>query len=168
MRRLVWRWREVDLGWTVLQIDINATHNCCSPTCGLGEEEDSIASPGAGDVGNLLNPWWGLWRQQGFAGGLPYNKLTDDRRTKNLKGDDVCLFQYENKVKSMLCCVQEVKEMEDGLCRTVTIVYRVRSRVSFLRAAMDVATQRLKLLVPSEKVTGEAEEVMEDEAWTEG
>ena len=58
--------------------------------------------------------------------------------------------------------------MEDGLCRTVTIVYRVRSRVSFLRAAMDVATQRLKLLVPSEKVTGEAEEVMEDEAWTEG
>ena len=170
MRRLVWRWREVALGWTVLQIDINATHNCCSPTCGLGEEEDSIASPGAGDVGNLLNPWWGLWRQQGFAGGLPYNKLTDDRRTKNLKGDDVCLFQYENKVKSMLCCVQEVKEMEDGLCRTVTIVYKVRRRVSFplVLVTMDVAIQRLVLLVPGEKVTGEAEEVMEYEAWNEG
>ena len=168
MRRLVWRWREVDQGWTVLEIDLNATHNCCEPTCGLGEEEDSKAIPGAGDLGNLLNPWWALWRQQGLPSLLPYNKLKEERRTKNLKEDDVCVFQYENKVKSMLCCVKEVEETVDGLGRTATIDYKVRCRDSFTRATPDVAIQKLMVLVPGEKVTGEAEEVMEYEAWNEG
>ena len=168
MRRLVWRWREVDQGWTVLEIDLNATHNCCAPTCGLGEEEDFKASLGAGDVGNLLIPWWARWRQQGLPSLLPYNKLKEERRTKNLKEDDVCVFQCENKVKSMLCCVKEVEETVDGLGRTATIGYKVRCRDSFTRATPDVAIQKLMLLVPGEKVTGEAQEMMEYEAWTEG
>ena len=40
--------------------------------------------------------------------------------------------------------------------------------VSMPLTTMDVAIQRLVLLVPSEKVTGEAEEVKDDEAWMEG
>ena len=97
---------------------------------------------------------WSEGDQQGFASLLPYNK--DNRRNKNLKEDGVCLFQYENKVKITLCRGKEVKESEDRLSRTSTIVYKARSRVSFPRATMDVAIQRLVL---SEKVTGEDEEV---------
>ena len=107
---------------------------------------------------------------------LPYNKLKDGQRHKNLKEGDVCLLQYENKIKNTyrLCRVKEVKVSEDGLVRTVTIVYRAKKKgkllpyVSVPLTTMDVAIQRLVLLVPSEKVTGETVEVMEDEAWTEG
>ena len=40
--------------------------------------------------------------------------------------------------------------------------------VSVPLTTMDVAIQKLVLLVPSKKVTGEAGEVKEDEAWMEG
>ena len=63
----------------------------------------------------------------------------------------------------------KVKESEDGLVRTVTIAYRARKKgkllpyVSVPLTSMDVAIQRLVLLVPSE-----ADEAMEDEAWNQG
>ena len=59
---------------------------------------------------------------------------------------------------------------EDGLVRTATIVYRAKRKgkvlpyVSVPLTTMDVAIQRLVLLVPSEKVAAEEDE----EAWIEG
>ena len=84
----------------------------------------------------------------------------------------MCLLLYENKVKNTyrLCRVQEVKVSEDGLVRTATIVYRAKRKgkvlpyVSVPLTTMDVAIQRLVLLVPSEKVAAEEDE----EAWIEG
>ena len=160
---------------TVNQLLLGRTST--SPPCDdaeMGEEGDFRAS--SDHVDNLLNTWWALWKQQGFASLLPYNRLKDERRHKNLKEGDVCLLQYENKVKNTyrLCRVKEVKESEEGLVRTVTIVYRAKRKgkllpyVSVPLTTMDVAIQRLVLLVPSEKVTGEAEKVEEDEAWNEG
>ena len=160
---------------TVNQLLLGRTST--SPPCEgevMGEEGDFRAS--SGYVDNLLNTWWSLWKQQGFASLLPYNRLKDERRHKNLREGDVCLLQYENKVKNTyrLCRIKEVKVSEDGLVRTVTVGYRAKRKgkllpyVSVPLTTMDVAIQRLVLLVPSEKVTGEAEEVKEDEAWMEG
>ena len=104
-----------------------------------------------GFVTNFLNTWWSLWKQQGFASLLPYYKLRDERRHKNLREGDVCLLLYENKVKNTyrLCRVQEVKVSEDGLVRTATIVYRAKRKgkvlpyVSVPLTTMDDAIQRL-------------------------
>ena len=160
---------------TVNQLLLGRTST--SPLCEgevMGEEGEFRAS--SGYVNNLLNTWWSLWKQQGFASLLPYNKLKDERRHKNLREGDVCLLQCENKVMNTyrLCRIKEVKVSEDGLVRTVTIGYRAKRKgkmlpyVSAPLTTMDVAIQRLVLLVPSEKVTGEAEEVKDDEAWKEG
>ena len=135
----------------------------------MGEEGDYMAS--SSHIDNLLNAWWSLWRQQGFASLLPYNKLKDQCRHKNFREGDICLLQYENKVKNTyrLCRVTKVKESKDGLMRTVKIKYRAKRKskllpnVSVLLTSMDVAIQRLVFVVPSE-----AGEVMEDEAWNQG
>ena len=160
---------------TVNQLLLGRTST--SPLCEgkvMGKEGEFRA--GSGYVDNLFNTWWSLWKQQGLASLLPYNKLKDERRHKNLREGDVYLLQYENKVKNTyrLCRIKEVKVSEDGLVRTVTIGYRAKRKgkllpyVSVPLTTMDVAIQRLVLLVPSEKVTGEAEEVKDDEAWKEG
>ena len=156
---------------TVNQLILGRTST--SPPCQdeeMGEEGEFRAS--SGFIDNLLNTWWSLWKQQGFASLLPYNRLKDEKRHKNLREGDVCLLQYENKVKNTyrLCRVKEVKVSEDGLVRTVTIVYRAKRKgkvlpyVSVPLTTMDVAIQRLVLLVPSEKVAAEEEE----EAWLDG
>ena len=84
----------------------------------LGEEGEFRAS--SGYVDNPLNTWWSLWKQQGFASLLSYNKLEDEQRHKNLREGDVCLLQYENKVKNTyrLCRVKEVKGSEDVIVIT--------------------------------------------------
>ena len=117
-------------------------------------------------VDHLLDTWWSLWRQQGFASLLPYNKIKDGKRHINLQEGDVCLLQYENKVKNTyrLCRVIAVKKSEDGLVRTVTVAYKARrsgkllSHVSSPLTTMDVAIQRLVLLVPREKAADGVEE----------
>ena len=153
---------------TVNQLLLGRTST--SPLCEgkvMGKEGEFRA--GSGYVDNLFNTWWSLWKQQGLASLLPYNKLKDERRHKNLQEGDVCLLQCENKVKNTyrLCRIKEVKVSEDGLGRTVTIGYRAKRKgkllpyVSAPLTTMDVAIQRLVLLVPSEKVK-------DDEAWMEG
>ena len=158
---------------TVNQLLLGRTST--SPLCEqeegeMPDERDFMAS--SGFVNNVLNTWWSLWKQQGFASLLPYNKLKDGLRHKNLREGDVCLLQYENKVKNTyrLCRVKEVKVSEEGLVRTVTIAYRAKRKgkvlpyVAVPMTEMEVAVQRLVLLVPGEKVDAGEEE----EAWTEG
>ena len=92
------------------------------------EEEEEFRARFGFDA-NFFKTWWSLCKQQGFASLLMCNKLEEERRHKNLReGDDVFLLLYENKVKNTyrLCRVKEVKVSEDGLARTVTIVYKAK------------------------------------------
>ena len=83
-----------------------------------------------------------------------------------VKGD-VCLIKLETK-EARFCQVQMVKVPEDGLVRSVTTVYKVKLEVlpyvPVPLTEMEVAVQKLVLLVPGEKVAAGEEE----EAWAEG
>ena len=83
-----------------------------------------------------------------------------------VKGD-VCQIKLETK-DARFCQVQKVKVSEDGLVRSVTTVYRAKVEVlpyvPVPLTEMEVAVQKLVLLVPGEKVAAGEEE----EAWAEG
>ena len=151
---------------TVNQLLLGRTSTTSMEARELGEENEYKVS--SKHVDHLLDTWWSLWRQQGFASLLPYNKIKDGKRHTNLQEGDVCLLQYENKVKNTyrLCRVIAVKKSEDGLVRTVTVAYKARRtgkllpHVSSPLTTMDVAIQRLVLLVPKEKAADEVEEVL--------
>jgi hypothetical protein len=111
----------------------------------------------------LLDTWWSLWRQQGLPTLLPYYRHKEAKRHVNLKVGDICLVLYENKVKGTyrLCRILDVTKSEGGVVRTVLIGFRARRAPSGHRlsyAALDqleVAVQRLVLLVPSEEIEPE-------------
>jgi hypothetical protein len=121
-------------------------------------EEDFKACSAYHD--NLLDTWWALWRQQGFSSLLPYYRHKDAKRNTNLRTGDVCLLMYDNKIKNTyrLCRIAEVFESEDGLVRTVRVGYRERRAgaahvyKSTALTEMEVAVQRLVLLVPEEEL----------------
>jgi len=98
-------------------------------------------------------------KQQGFALLLLYPELKHAKRHQNLKVGDVCLVYYDNKVKETyrLCIVFETIASTDGIVRTVRIGFRPRRACgpgtyrSVPLDEMEVATQRLRLLVPKEE-----------------
>ncbi len=114
---------------------------------------------------HLLDTWWKLWKQQGFPTLLPYARLKDAQRHRNIEKGDICLVMYENQVKATyrLCRVLETVESKDDLVRTVKIGFRPRRAVTgkpaYERTALEeleVAVQRLVLLVPANEVGAEA------------
>ena len=129
--------------------------------------------PGVGDfkacsafANNLLDSWWSQWKQQGFTSLLPYPELKHAKRHQNLKVGDVCLLFYDNKVKGTyrLCVVLETTTSKDDIVRTVKVGFRPRRHCGpgpykgVRLYEMDVAVQRLVLLVPKE----DAGEVVQD------
>ena len=121
--------------------------------------------PGVGDfkacsafANNLLDSWWSQWKQQGFASLLPYPELKHAKRHQNLQVGDVCLLYYDNKVKGTyrLCVVLEITTSREDIVRTVKVGFRPRRHCgpgpykSVHLYEMDVAVQRLVLLVPRE------------------
>ena len=114
---------------------------------------------------HLLDTWWSCWKQQGFASLLPYPELKHAKRHLNLKVGDVCLVYYENKVKGTyrLCIVLETTVSRDGIVRTVRVGFRPRRACgpgayrSVPLDEMEVAIQRLVLLVAKEEASEEKE-----------
>ena len=73
---------------------------------------------------NLTQTWWNLWQEQVFPLLLPYSKLEDTQRHKNLQVGDVCLIRYETKVASTyrLCKIVRVFPSDGGVVRTVEVL----------------------------------------------
>ena len=108
---------------------------------------------------NLLDTWWSLWKQQGFPTLLPYQRHKDAKRHKDLKKGDVCLVMYESIV--------EIFQSVNNVVRTVRIGFRPRhvahnkgvyKHIAF--EEIDVAVQRLVLLVPAEELKPEQQDEM--------
>ena len=76
----------------------------------------------------LTQSWWKLWKERAFPTLLPYYRYKEAGRHKNLQPGDVCLIQYDNKIRATyrLCKVIEVKKSDDGCVRTVVVGYMPR------------------------------------------
>ena len=100
---------------------------------------------------DLLNLWWTLWKEQGFASLPPYGHLT--KRHTGLKVGDVCLFNHDNKVCGTyrLCRVLSTTISTGGLARKVKVGYRERGAGEKYKPLIEVEidVQRLVLLVPT-------------------
>ena len=61
---------------------------------------------------------------------IPYQRFKDAKRHKKLVSGDVCLLQYNGKVKHtyMLCIVVETFPSEENLVRTVNVGFRPRKQ----------------------------------------
>ena len=47
----------------------------------------------------LLSQWWNRWKVIGLPHMIPYQRFKDAKRHKNLVKGDVCLLQYDGKIK---------------------------------------------------------------------
>ena len=143
------------------------------------KEEGVVQRPEAEEGGlleeryeeNVIRPSMGT--HQGEKRSEKYEQRSPDVKVGEVvpvKGD-VRLIRLETK-EGRLSRVQEEKVSEDGLVRTMAIIYRVKRKlkvkvvpyVPVPLTGMEVAVQKLVLLVPGEKVAGGEKE----EAWAEG
>lgn len=113
-----------------------------------------------GYLQELTATWWNMWRVQALPTLLPYYRMEDAARHKNLRPGDVCMLLYENRVVShyQLVRVYKVKESEDSCVRTVTVVYLPQNQLNkrtydpTKMQEKEVAVQRLALIVPNEEI----------------
>ena len=61
---------------------------------------------------DLLNLWWKLWKEQGFAGLSPYGHLMEAKRLASFEARDVCILNYDKRVCGTyrLCRVLSTKD----------------------------------------------------------
>ena len=132
------------------------------------EEDEPSAVQLTGYVEELSTTWWNLYRAQGFSSLLPYQRLKDSKRHKNLQVGDICLLNYESKIrgKYRVCRVLKIKKSSDELVRTVTVGLRdrrktftdpknIRKYFPAPLAELQVGVGRLVLLVPVEEQSEE-------------
>ena len=75
---------------------------------------------------DLLNLWWNLWKEQGFASLPPYGHLTEAKRHTGLKIGDMCLLKQDNKVLGTyrLWLVLSAPFAADGWDTKIKVGYR--------------------------------------------
>ena len=73
--------------------------------------------------GELMKQWWSHWKVQGLLKMFPYQQYIDAKRHNNLVKGDMCLLQYNGKVKATyrLCIILEIILSEEGLVCTVRV-----------------------------------------------
>ena len=107
-----------------------------------------------------------MWQQQVMPSLLPYARYKETKRHRNLQVGDVCLLHRVNKIKGsfQLCRVVEIKVDEDNLVRTAQIELVIKEKKrsdrksllkdkSWKKTQMEIAVQRLVLILPSEEQT---------------
>ena len=97
---------------------------------------------------DLLNLWWKLWKEQGFASLPPYSHLKEANRHANLKvGDNKVCGTYR------LCQMLSTK---CGLVRKAKVGYKERLAGKKYKSKplteIEIDVQRLVLLVPTNEV----------------
>ena len=121
---------------------------------------------------DLLNLWWKLWKEQGFASLPPYSHLTEAKRLDSFEVGDVCLLNYDNKVCGTyrLCRVLSTKTTTGRLTRKIKVGYKERRAGRKYEhrplTEVEIDMQRLALLVPTNKMEQlrEPDELLKDNA----
>ena len=80
---------------------------------------------------DLLNLWWKLWKEEGFASLPPYGHLTEAKKRTGLEVGDVCLLNHNNRVCGTyrLCYVLSNTISTGSLGRKVKVGCRERRLV---------------------------------------
>ena len=110
----------------------------------------------------LLSQWWNRWKVVGLPPMIPYQrqKIKDAKRHKNLQVGDVCLLQYDRKIKHTyrLCIMLETFPSKGNIVCTVKVGFRPRRQcrtTSYKPVQLDelvVGVPRLVLIVPQEEM----------------
>ena len=108
----------------------------------------------------MLALWWNRWKIIGLPQMIPYQRLKDAKRHKNLQVGDVCLLQYDGKIKHTyrLCVILTTIPSDDDIIRTVRVGFRPRRQCRpgpYKPVALEklvVGVPRLVLIVPREKL----------------
>lgn len=112
-------------------------------------------------VKDLSDSWWNKYYNEVFYNLLPYRRLKDTKRHRNLKVGDVCFLKYQGKIKAdyRLCRVDSIVKDEFDIVRTVTVRLRSRSirekpaqyKLHTKPQLLETGIQRLCLLIPVEE-----------------
>ena len=106
---------------------------------------------------DLLNLWWKMWMEQGFAGLSPYGHLMEAQRLASFEAGDICFLNYDNRVcrAYRLCRVLSTEDPTDGRRKRIKIGYReCRVGEKYKPGPLtetEVGVQQLALLVPTNK-----------------
>ena len=128
------------------------------------QEADTVNVPRKLErIVQLEKAFWARWSQDGFPLFCPKRKWTSVKR--NVEVGDIVLLKYERSMgedKFRLAKIESVKEDRHGRVRTVQVLVRdrrraIREKVEACRAglvAMEVAVQRLVVILPREEAWG--------------
>ena len=106
---------------------------------------------------DLLNLWWKMWKEQGFASLSPYGHLLEAQRLASFEAGDICFLNYDNRVcvTYRLCRVLSTEVPTDGRMKRIKIGYReCRVGEKYKPGPLmeiKVNVQQLALLVPANK-----------------
>ena len=97
----------------------------------------------------IIDDWWKVWYQRVLPT-LVYNYKWLQRH-RNVQPGDVCLIKYKNEIKAKyrLGRVKSVKKSEDGLVRTVTLIYKNPNEKVFREVVRPI--QGIAVIVPIEE-----------------
>ena len=100
---------------------------------------------------SLVDNWWKAWYETVFPHLVPSYKWL--QRHRSIKVGDVCLIRYKNEVRATyrLGCIENVKQGEDGLVRTVNLRYKLPGEKNF--RTVDRPAQGVSVIVPVEEQT---------------
>ena len=100
---------------------------------------------------SLVDNWWKVWYETVFPHLVPSYKWL--QRHRSIKVGDVCLIRYKNEVRATyrLGCVENIKQGEDGLVRTVNLRYKLPGEKKF--RTVDRPVQGVSVIVPVEEQT---------------
>ena len=106
---------------------------------------------------DLLNLWWKLWKEQGFAGLLPNAHLMEAQRLASFEARDICILNYNNRVWGTyrLCRVLSNEVPTDGRTKKIKVGYKeCRAGEKYKPRPLTeikVNVEQLALLVPANR-----------------
>ena len=143
---------------TINQLLLGRSTNAARSTYTKSAQENYMAANDYQE--ELLAQWWKRWQVIGLPQMIPYQSLKDAKRHKNLQVGDVCLLQYDGKIKHTyrLCIILPTIPSDDAIVRTVTLGFRARRQCRpgpYKPVALDelvVGVPRLVFILPAEEL----------------